>query len=624
MKALFLTFIAVFACRAENPLKGIIQAEKLQASGVDVQAGATKDSVVLRFHSGVAGKVSIPVPPAAHDWTAFKTITWMFTSSSTTGWDFSIHVRHNKAYTMRVHPYADVTIKAALPMTFVTRDFMNNRMFNGYAISSWASHVEPSDVDAIIIAMSPNHDVTLKFGPIALESEAVNGGALVSKPLVDEFGQWIAADWPGKVHSLAELRSAWKKEDEELTKKDDFGYCPYGGWRQSSERATGFFRTAQVDGKWWFVDPDGHLFFSAGMDSMRYTESTPVSGRENWFAKLPPGTDENADFYQANTHFRYGGEQFGVNWKRTSDERLNAWGFNTVGNWSAEAMFESPKIPFVVPVSIGHTPKNWQGFPDAYSEQFASSAESSARQQCGKFRDQSYLLGYFIGNEPHWAHRDLVGMVLDDPQPSATQAFLRQSLKETGDTPAARAELLGTIARKYFEVVCSAIRKADPHHLILGIRFAGQASDAVVRANDVFDVFSVNIYKFEPPADQMRHFSELSKRPVLIGEFHFGASERGLAPSLVEVKDQTERGVAYQHYMEHAAALPMLVGAHYFALVDEPVTGRFDGENYNFGFVDQTDIPYAEIVKYAKATHRRIYTIRAGKAAPTDKTAQVR
>jgi hypothetical protein len=29
---------------------------------------------------------------------------------------------------------------------------------------------------------------------------------------------------------------------------------------------TGYFRTARIDGRWWLVDPDGHPFFSNGVN----------------------------------------------------------------------------------------------------------------------------------------------------------------------------------------------------------------------------------------------------------------------------------------------------------------------------------------------------------------------
>ncbi len=63
--------------------------------------------------------------------------------------------------------------------------------------------------------------------------------------------------------------------------------------------------------------------------------------------------------------------------------------------------------------------------------------------------------------------------------------------------------------------------------------------------------------------------------------------------------------MAYRYYVEQAAALPGFLGAGWFIGVDESVTGRMDGENYNIGFLDVTDRAYPELVSAAKETFKR-------------------
>jgi len=64
--------------------------------------------------------------------------------------------------------------------------------------------------------------------------------------------------------------------------------------------------------------------------------------------------------------------------------------------------------------------------------------------------------------------------------------------------------------------------------------------------------------------------------------------------------------------------------ARYFQLCDQPVTGRYDGENYNLGFVNQVDLPYPEMVWFARETHRRMVPVHAGSTTPADRMAKVR
>ena len=41
--------------------------------------------------------------------------------------------------------------------------------------------------------------------------------------------------------------------------------------------------------------------------------------------------------------------------------------------------------------------------------------------------------------------------------------------------------------------------------------------------------------------------------------------------------------------------------------MDQPLTGRPDGENYQIGFVTVADVPYPELVKAARDTAASMY-----------------
>ncbi len=132
-----------------------------------------------------------------------------------------------------------------------------------------------------------------------------------------------------------------------------------------------------------------------------------------------------------------------------------------------------------------------------------------------------------------------------------------------------------------------------------------------------FDVYSMNKYRWAPPKEFIDRCHAITKLPILIGEFHFGVPERGLAPGLVQAMSQAERGVAYSYYVENAAAHPAIIGTHWYQWIDQPSTGRRDGENYNIGWIDVTDRPYPELVAAAKATHANLDAIHSGRLAPT-------
>jgi hypothetical protein len=171
----------------------------------------------------------------------------------------------------------------------------------------------------------------------------------------------------------------------------------------------------------------------------------------------------------------------------------------------------------------------------------------------------------------------------------------------------------------YLDTINAAVRMHDTNHLNLGIRFGGGPGDDVLKAARGFDVFSVNIYRYAPSRETFDHIYSLVQKPILIGEFHIGAPERGLAQGLVQAMNQDERAAGYRYYVEQSAAHPAVIGTHWFQWLDQPVTGRNDGENYNIGFVDVTDQPYPEMVAAAKITHDRLLEIHSGKIPPTDR-----
>ena len=57
-----------------------------------------------------------------------------------------------------------------------------------------------------------------------------------------------------------------------------------------------------------------------------------------------------------------------------------------------------------------------------------------------------------------------------------------------------------------------------------------------------------------------------------------------------------------------------MVGVHYFVLNDQEALGRFDGENFQIGFVDVCHRPYAELVDAARAAHEAMYDVMQGRA----------
>jgi hypothetical protein len=483
-------------------------------------------------------------------------------------------------------------------------------------------------VTAIGVSMqTPLGKPTLEIRSVSLAKEDPGSGIIDQKPVVDEFGQWIPVDWPGNAKSLAQLQRDWAAEEASL-RAEDFGWCQYGGYLNTKAKPTGFFRVELVDGRWWFVDPDGHLFFSTSSTGIGAGGGEArIQGREDYYTALPPrdlnsGRRSPPGFYAWNLARRHGADA-SAKWVDLALARLGSWGLNTIGNWSDPRLWDAHRKAYQVNLDGWGMREGYLGLPDVYSDEFQKTADRDAATQCAPHKDDPWLLGYFIANEPPWPGREslVVDMILDG-KPSPIQRAAKVFLAE-GDTPERRRQFIYRAFNRFLEVTMAAIRRHDPNHLILGLRFgSGVPPVEMLQACKAFDVYSLNVYATQVSVKSMEEIYRVTGRPIIVGEFHFGVPGRGLAAGLVQVRDQAERGTAYRFYVEQAAAFPAFIGSSWFQWVDQPCTGRMDGENYNIGLVDVTDRPYADLVEAMRTTHRRLEAVHAGTTPPFDTKAQ--
>jgi len=457
-----------------------------------------------------------------------------------------------------------------------------NRRTNSFWMSVWGPFGELKSVEAVGFAMHyPINKPVIEIRSIHLSTKDEGSAFLETAPVVDQFGQWALADWPRKIKSAEQLTQELADEAKTFGSGADFGYGKYNGYQNTQAKVTGFFHVEQIDDVWWFVDPEGHLFLS--------TSSNGLGDRGVRGVREGGGMPTTQSAAASRTN-----------------RRLDSWGLTTGGTGR-------PNIVFL------NWPRNAQttylGLPDVYAADFAGGIDQSANTQCTPRKNDPLIIGYFIGNEPPWGDREgeVVDMILAGPD-TATKAKLKEFLA-TGDTVKLRKQFVVTAFEKYLNLICTAVRKYDPNHLNLGIRFGGKPADDVLRTARIFDVCSINVYEYEP-TKQLERTYRLTGRPVLIGEFHIGVPENGLGAGLVQAMNQTERGVAYRYFVEQGISLPYCLGAHWFTWRDEPVLGRNDGENYNIGLVDVTDRPYPELIDAVKTTNKRLLDVHSGKILP--------
>ncbi len=492
-------------------------------------------------------------------------------------------------------------------------------------------------------------------------------------PMIDRYGQFVHGDWPGKTHSDEDLVRQKEKEAADLAARpgpDDWNQ--YGGWVAGPQlEATGRFRVEQRDGIWWLVDPEGRLFWSHGIDCVRSsTAHTPITDREHYFAELPEKGTPAAAFYGGGNWAPHGYYQdrgpyrtfnftgsnllrkYGPDWQSEFNQlchcRLRSWGLNTVANWSDSKIYGLRKTPYVITVhgrarQIEGSQGYWGKFPDPFDPSLARELAKSLEAKRETVGDP-WCLGYFVGNELSWGDElSLAKATLCSPADQPAKAVFVDDLKakyETidklnqawatqhkswedlvrsttePDAKKAQADLAAfytRIAEEYFRVCRDAVKAADAKGLYLGCRFAWTNERAARAAARFCDVVSYNRYRASVADFRL---PEGVDKPVVIGEFHFGALDRGmLHTGLRPVADQDARAAAYRSYVDGALKNPCIVGTHWFQYGDQATTGRGDGENYQIGFVNICDRPYPETIRASREVGYGMYRLRlaAGK-----------
>lgn len=474
-------------------------------------------------------------------------------------------------------------------------------------------------IDSICFYMyHPHNNPMLEIRSISLAVEDPGEALLEGSFLVDRFGQWATKDWEGKVKSIEDLQSAWQAEDKQLQTPlfSDEEISQYGGYKAQQKKATGFFRTEKIDGKWWFIDPEGYLFLSVGSDCINASVRTTTKDREFIFEHLE-GQDGYADFYRWNLQKRYGADRTSE-WTQTAVKRMHAWGVNTIANWSSREIIATNQIPFVFTLPGLQLHKGIMGLPDIYDPQYAADIDKAIGEMAQQYKDNPWLLGYFVGNEQPWPGLE---DILCDRIKSGNDTPIKQALTawiaKNGDSSDSKRTFVYETFDKFLALVNATLKKYDPNHLNLGMRFGGHTTNELLAIiGKHFDVFSFNCYETQPSIDFMKRIDEMTGLPIIIGEYHFGVPDRGMAAGLVQVKDYRERGNAYRYYNEQGYHHPSLIGAHWFQWIDQSNTGRMDGENYNIGLIDITDRPYPDMVNAMQETHKRLYQIHDGTLAP--------
>jgi agarase len=435
-------------------------------------------------------------------------------------------------------------------------------------------------------------------------------------------------------NDLVKINEFWKNTDIKLTE------------------GTGFFDVAKDEnGVWWFVTPDGYAFYSIGINCV-----------------IPDGRPE----YKETVLKKYG--DF-YNWSKAQIDRFKNWSYNSLGEWSRFELFENMPFSYQIKTFGDAQFLISRKLPDIWNPAWREMVRSEVENATDRFRDNPYFMGYYIDNEVNWGpdifdKNTILEEFIASPSfhgKNTTINFLRYrynddieefnnvwNMKLNDFDDLFEVDDLGRhgwiaqhsfrnikvkqdikafnkfYAEEYFNYTASLIRKHDPNHLILGVRYHawGTPKEVIEACGRYCDVISVNYYRFNryvpyefwkfiqcyiygsvPLDNWMKRYSELSEdKPILITEFGFAARDSGQSQRMgaaLLLPTQRQRANHFSWYVNHCLRIPYIIGYHWFSFNDKI---KKDVDT-NVGVVNIYDEEYTLLVNSMAKMNSQAYDI---------------
>ncbi|AFC33186.1 hypothetical protein PM3016_6563 [Paenibacillus mucilaginosus 3016] len=545
-----------------------------------------------------------------------------------------------------------------------------------YYRSDAASAFQPYTAPIVLTGYKELETYAVKSGyeKSPVRTFTVNGNTSIQ---VDRYGQMVSADFPSKVRSDAELKADVQADElyygslQEPQNRDRFGGLA-GSAAQYGLAATGFFGIQEAAGRKVMTTPEGNIYFSLGMNGITPNETyTMVAGREDQYEWLPSYSSEykpafinsqdNFSYYVANKYRKTGKFVLGSSFYTEAVERIKKWGFNGAGAWAPTNFAQENSFPYTAMLPLANM--TWAKLPgislfDIYAPNAEALMDKAFASMLPALKDDPLLIGYFIDNEYDYhvfnttvpklkaSTAAIKGRLVQYLQEKyvtigafntawGTKFYSFEELKEaelitkTGAPTTDMDHFFKMYLDTFYGTVNKLFRKYDSNHLLLGDRWLTTPSQNVkvrgflaAASGKYVDVISINHYSYSLDKTMMNDvYAKSGGRPILLSEFSFGTAEQGLKAIVAgSALTENDRQLRYRNYVEGAASLGFVVGAHWFNYVDQAATGRYwsglYGERYNSGLLNVADRPYKQMLTGITQTNHEIYDVLLGARAP--------
>ncbi|TWT49382.1 hypothetical protein Pla22_45780 [Rubripirellula amarantea] len=653
--------------------------EKIEMRGVEVSLLDSASKGKIQLDTGhKTDWPGITLRPQNQFWdgASFQRLAFDLTNLSDEGFELGVRMDNpggngfDKGITVMTYIKPGESRVVSVNLSHTPWQFSKPLKLEGMHAAPGQQTLDPAKIKELIIFLRmPKSDHKFTIDNIRFEKPVTVLDADSFLPFIDEYGQFIHGEWPGKIHSDEQLAQHAIDEQKDLAEHPGpENFNRFGGWLNGPQRDPAkFFRVEKHEGTWWLIDPDGCRFWSHGIDAVAVRfGGTGTEHRESYFRNLPDKETplgqfyarsnwafgfyadripyETYNFYTANLYRKYG-DDWKADFANLAHTRLRSWGMNTLASWSDPDVYLQHRTPYTAFFRAEDCPtlqgaqKMWTQFVDVFDPQFREAVVEGIKT-CQASIGDPWCIGFYVDNELYWGNNEAIALwTLACPADQVAKQVFVEDLKakyeaieklneqwgteyqswdeltsqtETPDVNKSREDLLAfskKFSETYFGTVKAELAKAAPDQLYLGCRFIWDNEIALRAASKFCDVVSFNQYRYSIADLKL---PEGEDKPIMVGEFHFGALDRGMFhPTKVPARNQQHRAECYKAFLHSALNNPRVVGTHWFQYMSEPTAGRGDGENYQVGFVDNCDTPYQETIEAAREIGNEIYEVRS-------------
>lgn len=416
----------------------------------------------------------------------------------------------------------------------------------------------------------------------------------------------------------------------------------YGGTTTIQAEATGFFRTEKVDGRHWFITPDGNGFFPIALSHL-------YSGESDLAAKNVYGGGADAWLKDSFAKARAMGFNCALGSATSPERNLN--GFVDVEK--AEALFREHNFPYTVGVILLKHPWEFvdgETLPDIFDPSYEALIEQRAKAVCPKYKDDPLVMGYYYGfgafnKADQWVNHHLSlpanapgrvavvdvlmeqydGDVADFNKTYGTELNAIADLKTTEmltyapayerrNFPSVRPSLdpdmladfeaiIQRMCINLYKIGNTAIRRYDRNHLILGSFIKEWALDAESwrAAAPYVDVMAPQHLNREIDVNAIARSID---KPIIFSDEYFGFHYPKVAMGHAAVRSHDARGDIYRANLMRHYKDPQCIGVTYCACLFDQGGNTLAKGNQN-GFYSLTGEPRTKLIESVVEVNER-------------------